>query len=332
MMENKYKTEFPELMFGKKVMYVHGFGSSAQSGTVKLLRQLMPNATIVADDLPIHPDEALNLLHRMCEEEQPDLIIGSSMGGMYTEMLRGYDRILVNPAFEMGTTMTKHDMLGKQTFVNPRKDGVQEFIVTKSLVAEYKAATEQCFADITDEERRRVYGLFGDNDPLVDTFHLFNSHYPNAIHFHGEHQLIDSVAIHYLVPVVRWIDDRQEGRERPIVYIDIDAMRDDVGRPRSSMHKAYEALIEHYNVYILSSAPTNNHAQTEQTQQWCEQHLSAPAHDRIVFTNNRALLYGDYLITPHPDSSFMGTVLQIGSPTFKTWEDIIPYFDSLGGQ
>ena len=134
-MENKYVTEFPELMQGKKIMYVHGFGSSAQSGTVKLLRQLMPQAEVAAEDLPIHPEEAMTLLRDMCKKEQPDLIIGSSMGGMYTEMLYGYDRILVNPAFQMGDTMMKHDMLGKQTFANPRKDGVQEFIVTKSLVA-----------------------------------------------------------------------------------------------------------------------------------------------------------------------------------------------------
>ena len=59
-MENKYQTQFPLLMEGKKIMYVHGFGSSAQSGTVKLLRQLMPNATVVAKDLPIHPEEAMD--------------------------------------------------------------------------------------------------------------------------------------------------------------------------------------------------------------------------------------------------------------------------------
>ncbi len=45
-MEKQYHIEFPELMKGKKVMYVHGFASSAQSGTVALLRQLMPNAVV----------------------------------------------------------------------------------------------------------------------------------------------------------------------------------------------------------------------------------------------------------------------------------------------
>ena len=53
---NPYIKQFPDLMAGKKIMYVHGFLSSAQSGTVKLLQELMPNATLVAEDIPVHPE------------------------------------------------------------------------------------------------------------------------------------------------------------------------------------------------------------------------------------------------------------------------------------
>ena len=35
-MENEYVKQFPELMKGKKIMYNHGFSSSAASGTVRL--------------------------------------------------------------------------------------------------------------------------------------------------------------------------------------------------------------------------------------------------------------------------------------------------------
>ena len=85
-------------------------------------------------------------------------------------MLYGYDRILVNPAFQMGDTMLKHGMVGKNTFLNPRQDGVQEFIVTKAMVEEYKEATALCFSSVTPEERdSRVFGLFGDEDPRWST-------------------------------------------------------------------------------------------------------------------------------------------------------------------
>ena len=134
-MENPYIKQYPDLMSGKKIMYVHGFMSSAQSGTVKMLQQIMPNATIIAEDIPLHPEEGFAMLEQMAEREQPDLIIGTSMGGMYAERLRGFDRILVNPALRMGDTMSS--MTGKQEFQNPRKDGVQEFMVTKGLIKEY---------------------------------------------------------------------------------------------------------------------------------------------------------------------------------------------------
>ena len=76
----------------------------------------MPEATVIAPDLPIHPEEAMELLHNLVDSEKPDLIIGTSMGGMYTEMLYGVDRICVNPAFQMGTTISETNMMGKQVF------------------------------------------------------------------------------------------------------------------------------------------------------------------------------------------------------------------------
>lgn len=156
-MENEYIKQFPELMKGKKIMYNHGFGSSALSGTVKRIRQTFPNATVVAFDIPLHPAEGLTFLRQKAEEEKPDLIIGTSMGGMYTELLYGFDRILVNPAFQMAQTMKEHGMTGKQTWQNPRQDGETEFMVTKALEKEYKELTDQCFVQLEamDEEQKK---------------------------------------------------------------------------------------------------------------------------------------------------------------------------------
>ncbi len=328
-MDNPHQKQYPDLMVDKTVMYVHGFMSSAQSGTVRMLKELLPKTNIVAEDLPLHPAEAVNLLHELCDKYNPNLIIGTSMGGMYTEMLKGFERIIVNPAFQMGETMHEHGMMGKQKFLNPRKDGVQECIVTKALVNEFKGITKQCFKDVTPEEQQLVYGLFGDNDPLVHTFDLFTEHYPLAIHFHGAHQLTDKIGLHYLIPVIRWIDDKQEHRERPVVYIDYATLHDSYGKAKSSMHKAYELLIEHYQVYIVAQAPTNQHKYINEVQSWVEEYLSAPAHNHIIFTNQRQLLYGDYLITDTPEDNFMGTTLLYGSDELKTWEELIVFFSRV---
>lgn len=332
-----FQKTFPSLMAGKKLLYVHGFGSAGSTHTAQALRMLMPQATVLSPDLPIHPAEALELLHTTVAAERPDLIIGTSMGGMYTEQLNGFDRICVNPALQMGDTMHEHGLTGKQTFQNPRQDGVQEFIVTKAMVKEYKEATELCFQGIDNEERRRVFGLFGDNDQVVHTYDLFLDHYPNAIHFHGEHRLNDKVLLHYIIPVIRWIDDRQEGRERRRVVIDYDVMHDSYMNPVSSMRKAYELLIENYDVYILAAAPTARPDRMKEVQAWAEEHINVPAWNHIVYTNQPGLVNADYLITS-PDKveaieeQFLGTVLPIGKDELKTFEEVITFFDRLGGQ
>jgi len=321
--QNQYVKQFPELMKGKTVMYLHGFGSSGQSGTVTRLRTILPNAKVIAPDLPIHPAEAQALLKELCDKEKPDLILGTSMGGMYTEQLYGFDRICMNPALCLADTMQQHGMTGTQTFQNPRLDGVQQFYVDKALVKEYRQVSEQRFDGFSEEERGRVYGLFGDKDDLVDTFDMFREYYPLATHFHGEHRMDDRSFMHAVVPVIRWIDDQQENRQRPIIYIGIETLKDSYSKPASSSQKAVRLLIENYQVYFVGE---------EDATQWLEEYINVPAWQHTIYTPRRDLLYGDYLISKKKEGDTMATLLEFGSDTFKTWEDVIEYFSRLGGQ
>ena len=327
---NQYIKQFPELMKGKKILYVHGFGSSGQSGTVTRIREVLPNATVVAPDLPIEPEEAMALLRQVCDSEKPNLIIGTSMGGMYAEMLRGFDRIIVNPALEMGETMKAYGMMGAQHFSNPRLDGVQDFIVTKTLVKAYKEMTEHCFEGLDDADQRRVWGLFGDADTTVNTYDLFHTHYQTAIRFHGEHRMNDQSFMHAVVPVIRWIDDHQEGRERPIVYIDVNTLIDKWGKPQSSAQKTVRTLLETYQLFFVAPAPAEPQHYAD-INQWLYEYINVPAYGHTVFTNQKTLLYGDYLIDAEQTEG-MGALIRFGSDTFKTWDDIADYFSRLGGQ
>ena len=327
---NSYVKQYPDLMAGKKIMYVHGFASSAQSGTVTRLRTMFPQTTIIAEDIPVHPAEGFAMLSELAQREQPDLIIGTSMGGMYTEMLYGFDRILINPAFRIADTMGAHGMTGKQVFQNPRKDGVQEFLVTKSMVKEYHDMQEHCFSQA--EDPKRVWGLFGDQDPLVHTMPVFMEHYTQGIWFHGEHRTNDHVFMNSVVPVIRWIDDKQEGRVRPVVFITIDALRNPQHEQRPSAMKAFRMLLESYNVYIVAPSPNYDADYVKDVQQWTDDIVNVPAYGHLVFTNQPELLMGDYLIGTDDVEGFMGATIRLGSETFKTWDDIIVYFSRLGGQ
>lgn len=322
-------------MVGKKILYVHGFGSSGATGSAKGIRILLPKAMVISPDLPIHPTEAMELLHRICEKEKPDMIIGSSMGGMYTEMLYGFDRLLVNPAFQIADTMAEHNMMGRVTFSNPRQDGATDFLVIKALLNEFREISNHCFEGINEAERNRVYALYGIHDELVHTFDLFTEYYPQAIRFNGAHFLNDHALVHCVLPVVQWIDDRQEGRERPILYISLNDTLRKGDEPMPTAVKAFQKLAAIYDTYILGSVPYNEPDIWSEQVKWVEKWLGVPAYNRLILSNYKNLSYGDYLIDAHDTegaNSFMGTHIKLGIDPYKTWEDVITFFDRLGGQ
>ena len=165
-----------------KLIYFHGFASSGASGTVELLRNMMPEDTVIAPDIPVDPVEALPFLQKLCQDEQPDIIVGTSMGGMYAQQMRGFLRICVTPAFNMSTN-SKVLKTGTFKFHNGRKDNQKEFRITKEIIQHFNQMERQQFKGITPEEQELCYGLFGINDPVVHTYDLFKKHYPHAQRF-----------------------------------------------------------------------------------------------------------------------------------------------------
>ena len=326
-----YEYARPELFAGKTILYVHGFASSGSSGTVGRLRLLVPNARIVAPDLPVDPDEALQLLKDTCAAEEPDLVIGTSMGGMYTEQLSGYDRICVNPALHLADTILKNNGLGKQEYHNVRQDGETFFMVTKALLEKYRAVSDSRFGTVEPE---RVYGLFGTKDTMVDCFDEFAAHYPLSLHFDGEHQLNDHTFLWTLLPVMQWIDDRQEGRSRRILLVSMDGVLRDTRNdlPYGEAVKVFHKLSQWYDTYVVCCEDPNCPAQWGDPVRWAEAHLGVPAWNRVIVGNHPELLIGDYLIAREEPDGFMGTVLKFGEDPFRTWQDVLTFFGRLGGQ
>lgn len=186
-----------------KILYVHGFASSGNSGTVMALRRHLPECRVIAPDLPVDPFEALELLRSIVEEEKPAIVIGTSMGGMYTQQLWGVPRIVVNPSFEMSRTLLFGKM-GRNKYMNKRKDGATEFRVDKALVERFKLMEKSQFDGITPEEKKLVVGLFGDKDPIVHFKPLMESLYgADRCHwFKGEHRLNDKIVNEVLLPLI----------------------------------------------------------------------------------------------------------------------------------
>lgn len=187
-----------------KLIYFHGFGSSAQSGTIRTLREQMPDFEVIAPDIPVDPEEALPFLKQLCEEVQPDVVVGTSMGGMYAQQMCGFNRICVNPAFEMSV---KSSVLRVGTFeyFKPRMDGETHFTITPDIIQHHANMEVKQFDGVTEDEKAKVWGLFGSDDKLVNCEQLFRQYYDNVIHFNGEHRMNDEVITTVLIPLIRKI-------------------------------------------------------------------------------------------------------------------------------
>ena len=186
-----------------KLLYVHGFASSGSSGTVMTLRRHLTSWRVIAPDLPVDPFEALELLRNIVENEQPDVVVGTSMGGMYAQQLWGVPRIIVNPSFEMSRSLLFGKM-GRNKYMSKRQDGVTEFRIDKSVVERFKLMEQSQFDGVDEAEKPLVTALFGDKDPVVNFYPLVSGLYgeDRCVRFDGEHRLNDEVVKKVLIPVI----------------------------------------------------------------------------------------------------------------------------------
>lgn len=191
-----------------KLLYIHGFASAGSSGTATHLRNMLYplGVEVISPDIPVMPTQALDFLRKLVAEQQPSLIVGTSMGGLYTEQMYGISRIMVNPSFHMARHLTFQG-LGRHTFLNKRQDGATDFKVDKEMIAQFREVEKTSFSHITAEEKDIVWGLFGKNDKFVNCQPEYKKAYGTA-HFRifdGEHRLNDTVLHHDVFPLVKQI-------------------------------------------------------------------------------------------------------------------------------
>ena len=192
----------------KKVLYFHGFSSAGSTGTAVLLRNYLyrdNGVSVLSPDIPVMPDEALEFLTQYVQEEAPDLIIGTSMGAMFAELMKGIPRICVNPSFHMAKLLTFKHLNKNVDFQNPREDGATSFKVDKAMVESFREIeTTLSLKNITPEEKKRVWGIFGKHDPVVNCQSEFIKAYGKSQFrlVDGEHSLTQTMLKHDVLPLI----------------------------------------------------------------------------------------------------------------------------------
>lgn len=169
-----------------KVLFIHGLASSGAFKTSTTLHSVLRPCEVIAPDVPIDPVEAWNLLTGICRDEAPDLIVGHSLGGFWAQKLRGYPRILINPAFHASILM--RFIAGEVQYLSPRRDGETSFIIDEAIWSAYKELEDKQFEDVTPEDIPLVRAMFADKDEMVRCRPEFEKYYPGqSISYPGTH-------------------------------------------------------------------------------------------------------------------------------------------------
>ena len=170
----------------KTIIFLHGFFASGSCiPAVALKKAFESEYNVLTPDLPLHPHDALAYILKLCEEYSPVLLVGNSCGAFYAQMasaLWNVPALLSNPYFIMSDFIKQRK--GLQHYKSERRDGRQDFIIDDRLIEEFKGLEHMQFKQ---RSGAKVWGIFGDNDPIAHYEPLFLEHYQVSYHFPGEH-------------------------------------------------------------------------------------------------------------------------------------------------
>lgn len=184
-----------------KILFIHGLASSGAYKMASTLRILIKGSEVISPDVPIEPDEALDLLEGICRDENPDLVVGLSLGGFWAQKLRGRRKILINPDFHISALL--ESMIGEVKYLSPRADGAEYFSITQGICDGYRKLEEGQFKDVGPEEAALTTGIFADRDEMVDCRPEFELHYPGRSHVYpGTHLPDYPHTKRYILPVI----------------------------------------------------------------------------------------------------------------------------------
>ena len=99
-------------------------------------------------------------------------------------------------------------------------------------------------------------------------------------------------------------------------------------KPMPGAIEAMHTLQEHFDLYILSTAPWKNPSAWSDKVKWVTRYLDDVFHKRMVITHCKNLCKGDYLIDDrgkNGTSEFEGKWIQFGNNEFPDWESVVNY-------
>jgi 5'-nucleotidase len=103
--------------------------------------------------------------------------------------------------------------------------------------------------------------------------------------------------------------------------------------PMEGALKAFKKLAQHFDIYILSTAPWGNPSAWQHKVEWVQMHLGmdedSPAYKRLILSHHKNLNKGDFLVDDRPHKrgadKFEGEVIHFGSKKYPDWPTVVEY-------
>lgn len=148
----------------KYAIYIHGLGSGANSGTKSSFLRYLPEYEWICPEVSEHPEESLAIIHEHIQVFSPEIIAGTSLGGLYTLYANApmTTKIVCNATIGIEHVLRKIGY-GKYQFFCEREDGRMEYVIDEALVrsfTDFKKNHEICLGTYN-------LGVFSTRDELV---------------------------------------------------------------------------------------------------------------------------------------------------------------------
>lgn len=99
-------------------------------------------------------------------------------------------------------------------------------------------------------------------------------------------------------------------------------------QPMKGALEAFEQLSNHFDTYILSTAPWENDSAWMDKIVWVKKYLGEKARKRLILSHNKHLNKGDFLIDDRLKNGvdkFEGEHIHFGKDSFTDWDSVVTY-------
>ncbi len=99
-------------------------------------------------------------------------------------------------------------------------------------------------------------------------------------------------------------------------------------QPMQGALEAYATLCQHFDTYILSTAPWKNPSAWSDKLLWVQKYLGQYAHKRLILSHHKHLNRGHFLVDDRHNNGaehFKGKWIQFGSKHFSDWQVVTEY-------